>query len=290
MIDAMSTSWNAVAIAVLPCRRYVLHVGLESPLGLRPCRPEWIAASSLGSTSMGPLRQGFALDVLALGVGGHGLVHQVLQLGFLGLVRLQDPQPLHLDFRAELLVGHLPLELDLVLLGDLDGHLEPPDHRSCQVGRKARRPVRPGSSARRARSPCRDRSRAVGGPSPILVPTSALSFWAAKASASWAFRVVDLPSGLRLVVGELRQQAIDLRPQALIERVTRGRDLGEKDPRPWRYHRSGAPPGPSRRGSRHPLARRAWPGRSARRPGLQRRTSRPWLARRAAWPPGSCRS
>ena len=62
-------------------------------------------------------------------IGRGGLVHQLLDAGLLGLVGLEDAQPLGLDLGAEVLVLHLDVEGGLVLLGQLDGDLEATDHR-----------------------------------------------------------------------------------------------------------------------------------------------------------------
>ena len=68
--------------------------------------------------------------VLALGVGGGGTVHHLLHAGLLGLVGLEDPEPLLLDLGAVRLVLHLGLEGDLVLPGQLEGDLEATGHRA----------------------------------------------------------------------------------------------------------------------------------------------------------------
>ena len=65
----------------------------------------------------GPASEFLGLGVVPLGVGLHGLVHEVLDRFLLGLVGFEDGQLLLFDLRLLVLDEHLLVELDLVLLG-----------------------------------------------------------------------------------------------------------------------------------------------------------------------------
>ncbi len=82
----------------------------------------------------GSLGVGLAFGVIALGIGRLGLVHELLQACLLGLVGLEDSQPLKLDLATLLLVLHLDLEGNFVLLGQLECDFEAADHGPHQIG------------------------------------------------------------------------------------------------------------------------------------------------------------
>ena len=175
----------------------------------------------------------------------------------LGLVGLEDAQPLHLDLGAKLLVLHLGSKATLSFLASSTA-----TSRRRTIGR-----VRSGESP----EPCTawigllvDRDGLVG---IGLVQAAGLGDLGADLGVELlggqglgilgGRRAADLPVLLGLLVGAASAKGLDLGPQAFVERVAGRGHFGQEGTRPAIVAGREAPPGLLRRGSGHRLARRA---------------------------------